>query len=328
MRVLITGGSGFIGSHCVDEALAAGHDVRVLDNFSTSTGANLAHVASEIEIVEADVRDLDATAAAIQGSDIVYHLAALGSVPRSISDPVSTNDNNVTGTLNVLLAARDAGVGRVVFSSSSSVYGANPNLPKREEMSGDPLAPYALSKLAGEHYCRLFTELYGLDTVRVRFFNVFGPRQMADHVYAAVIPRFVQAAIDRTLIEVHGDGLQSRDFTYVRNVAGGLAKLRDAPTDAVSGQAFNMAAGRSTDLLTVLRRIGDCLGTEMAWEHVESRKGDIKNSLADNSAAARQFGYEPTIDVLEGIKLTVDYFLEMQNDRPDVAASSPVHERS
>src|SRR4051794_19183850 len=241
MNVLVTGGAGFIGSHVVRRLLTAGRDVRVIDNLSTGHRSNLSDVASEIELLTDDIRGLTSVSKAMQGCGAVVHLAALPSVPRSIDDPAATHHANATGTLNVLLAARDAGVSRVVFASSSSVYGAAAELPKRESMTPLPISPYAVSKLAAEHYCRSFFEVFGLETVALRYFNVFGPRQDAHSEYAAVIPRFIQDFREGTPPVIFGDGEQSRDFTYVDNVAeANLAALGKA---GVGGGGFNAPRG-------------------------------------------------------------------------------------
>lgn len=304
MTVLVTGGAGFIGSHLVDALLGAGRPVRVLDNLATGSRENLAHVAAEIDFHEADLRDVAAVEAAVSSCEAVVHLGALGSVPRSVDDPRTSQAVNVDGTLNVLLAARDHDVGRVLLSSSSSVYGRDPRLPKTEEMTGPTVSPYALTKLAGEEYLRLFHELYGLDTVRVRFFNVFGPRQTAEHVYAAVIPKFIAAALQGEPLEVHGDGLQSRDFTYVDNVVNGLLAALDAPAERVTGRAFNLACGESTSLLRVIELLEGLHDGPITSRHQPARPGDIRHSLADNTAAREAFGYEATIDVAEGVRRT------------------------
>src|SRR5579862_2206059 len=252
-RTLVTGGAGFIGSHLVDASLKRGAAVRVLDNFVTGSRDNLAPLAAHIEMLEGDLRDIETCRRACQGIDTVYHLAALGSVPRSVEDPFTTNAANVLGTLNLLAAARDQGVRRLVFSSSSSVYGDTPTLPKHESMRPAPRSPYAVSKLAGEEYCRAFYLTYGLETVVLRYFNVFGPRQSPRSQYAAVIPRFASALLKGESPIIYGDGLQSRDFTYVTNVV--QANFRAAEAENAVGMVFNIACGEQITVLQMLRDI-------------------------------------------------------------------------
>jgi len=309
-RVVVTGGAGFIGSHAVDAYLAAGYEVSVFDDLSTGSLDNIAHVANKIEFIKADLRDLDALHAAFAGGDVVLHLGALGSVPRSVADPGTTHDVNATGTLNVLLAARDNGVGRVIFSSSSSVFGSNRELPKTEDMTGSPLSPYATTKRTGEDYCRQFGEFYGLDVVVVRFFNVFGPRQAADHVYAAVIPKFIDAALRGDRAEIHGDGLQSRDFTYVGNAIDGLMLLSDMENKELAGQTFHLACGQSVSLLQILNELDALVGSPVGRNHVATRPGDIKDSLADISKLCERTGYRPQLNVAQGLEKTLEWFRE------------------
>src|SRR3954454_10924138 len=242
-RALVTGGGGFIGSHLVDRLLRDGHDVRVLDNFATGRRENLLHVISDIELVEGDLQSYERAHTAVRDCDVVLHQAALPSVPRSVQDPLTSNAVNVIGTLNVLLAARDSGVKRVVFASSSSVYGANPTLPKRESDSTLPISPYASSKLAGENYCRSFSRVYDLETVALRYFNIFGTRQDPLSQYAAVVPRFITLALSGQPPTIFGDGTQSRDFTFVDNAVHANLLAAEAPADAVDGLAFNVATG-------------------------------------------------------------------------------------
>src|SRR3954467_14820574 len=258
-RVLVTGGAGFIGSHLVDALLERGDDVRVLDNFSTGDRRNLLHVAQHIEIVEGDLRSFERVLTAVQGCEVVFHQAALPSVPRSIQDPLSSSEVNVTGTLNVLLAARDAGVRRVVYASSSSVYGSTaPREVKREDMPVAPLSPYGVAKFAGEAYCSSFHEVYGLETVSLRYFNVFGPRQSPISEYAAVIPNFFAAAFLAERPVVYGDGEQSRDFTYVDNVVS--ANLAAASALAAAGQVFNVACGATHSVNSLISHIARLVG--------------------------------------------------------------------
>ncbi len=303
---LVTGGAGFIGSHIVERLLADGQKVRVLDNFSTGKHTNLAPFQGRIELVEGDLRDAGALARAVEGCEVVYQQAALRSVPRSIDDPLANNDVNVTGILQLLVAAKRAGVRRVVYASSSSVYGDDPSLPKVETQTPRPISPYAASKIMGEYYCRIYSQLYGLETVSMRYFNVFGPRQDPESKYAAVIPRFITAALAGEPAEVHGDGLQSRDFTYVDNVVDANLLAGTAPD--VSGEAFNIACGGRFTLLDVLSAIEKGLGHPVARKHEEARAGDVKHTLADISKARRMLGYEPKVDFEEGMRRTVDWF--------------------
>ncbi len=306
-RYLVTGGAGFIGSNIVDELLHRGHGVRVLDDFSNGLQGNLAHVREDVEVVEGDIRDREAVARAMAGIDRVLHLAALGSVPRSIEDPANSNAVNVTGTMNVLVAARDAGVRRVVFSSSSSVYGENPTLPKHEGLATVPISPYATSKLAGESYTRVFARCYPLETVALRYFNVFGPRQRPDSAYAAVIPRFMQWARDGQALVIHGDGEQSRDFTYVDNVVS--ANLLAAEVEGVSGEVFNIACGERYSLLDIVAAIEAACGHALERRHVDSRAGDVRHSEADIQAATSRLGFRVQVGFREGLARTWEAFL-------------------
>lgn len=296
---LVTGGGGFIGSSLAERLLAEGYAVRVLDNFATGRRENLAGVSGEIDLVEGDIQSYERAHNAVRGCDLVFHLAALPSVPRSVQDPLTSNATNVIGTLNVLLASRDEDVRRVVYASSSSLYGENPDLPKREEMALRPIAPYAVSKLAGEGYCRSFTRVYGLDTVALRYFNIFGPRQDPNSQYSAVIPRFVTAVLGGERPTIHGDGEQSRDFTYVDNAVD--ANLCAARAEGVAGEAFNIACGERISLNAVLAELGRQTGREVEADHTEGRPGDVPHSLADISKAREGLGYEPAIDVQEGL---------------------------
>ncbi len=306
MRFLVTGGAGFIGSNIVEELLQRGETVRVFDNFSTGKRENLAAFRERIELVEGDLRDGPTVRQAAEGVDYVLHQAAIPSVPRSVDDPLETDAVNVTGTLNLLLAARDAGVRRVVFASSCAVYGDEPTLPKREDMLPWPKSPYAVSKLAGEHYCRTFSEVYGLETVALRYFNVFGPRQDPASDYAAVIPRFITRLLREEAPIVYGDGLQSRDFVYVANVV--QANLLAATAPGVAGRVFNIAGGERYTLLDLIRILNDVLGTAVAPIHEDSHPGDVRHSQADIGAAQRALGYRPTIDFAEGIRQTIEWY--------------------
>ena len=301
--MLVTGGGGFIGSHLVDRLHRDGHEVRVLDNFATGRRENLLGLIGSIELVEGDVQSYERASAAVRGVDVVFHQAALPSVPRSVQDPLTSNATNVTGTLNVLLAARDEGVRRVVFASSSSVYGANPELPKREEMATLPIAPYAVAKLAGESYCRSFTHVFGLETVALRYFNVFGPRQDPLSQYAAVVPIFITAALDGSQPVIFGDGEQSRDFTYIDNVVE--ANVRAMHAEEVAGATFNVAAGERTSLNRLIELIAEITGRPLAPRHEPPRPGDVHHSEADVSRAERQLGYVPIVSLDEGLRRTI-----------------------
>ena len=301
---LVTGGAGFIGSNVIDELLARGHRVRVLDNFATGCRENISHVADDIELIEGDIQSYERVHNAAKGADVVIHLAALPSVPRSVQDPLTTHQVNTTGTLNVLLAARDEGVRRVVIASSSSVYGANPALPKREDMLLLPISPYGVSKLTAERYCMAFTQVYGLETVSLRYFNVFGPRQNPNSQYSAVIPKFINLARSGRRPTINGDGKQTRDFTYVRNVVEGTLSAAIAP--AASGSAMNMACGASHSLLDLVDTIGRVLGIRVECDFGPERAGDIRDSYAAISLARELIGFEPHVSLDEGIELLVN----------------------
>ncbi|MHC5034607.1 MAG: SDR family oxidoreductase [Planctomycetota bacterium] len=299
---LVTGGAGFIGSHIVDALLAEGHRVRVLDNFATGRRENLAHVMDKIELIEGDVRDQEAVHRAVQGAEYVLHQAALPSVPRSIKDPLATHEVNATGTLNILLAARESGVKRVVYASSSSVYGDTPELPKREDMTPRPKSPYAVSKLAGEHYCQAFWEAYGLETVCLRYFNVFGPRQAPDSPYAAVIPLFISALLNGGRPRIYGDGEQTRDFTFVANVV--QANLLAATAPEAAGAVCNVACGKRTSLLALLTMLGELVDKTPDPVCEDPRPGDVRHSLASIEQAGHSLGYEPRETLQDGLRRT------------------------
>ena len=305
LRVLVTGGAGFIGSHVVDALLAAGHEVRVLDNFATGDRRNLMHVGGDVEIVEGDIRSYERAHAAVKGCEIVFHQAALPSVPRSIADPLTSNEVNVGGTLNVLLAARDAGVRRVVYASSSSVYGATPGDVKREDMAVAPLSPYGVAKCAGEAYCLSFHETYGIETVALRYFNVFGPRQNPFSEYSAVIPTFMAALLIGSPATIYGDGLQSRDFTYVENVVD--ANLRAAFTPAAGGHVVNVACGGAHTVLDLLREISIVADREATVVHELPRVGEVRLSQADIAKARELLGYRPFVELREGLARTFEH---------------------
>jgi UDP-glucose 4-epimerase len=302
---LVTGGAGFIGSHLVEGLVSRGHAVRVLDNFSTGSRENLAPFHDRIELIEADLTDLDAVRTAARDTEVVFHQGALASVPRSVADPLATHQACAGGTLNVLLAAREAGVRRVVYAASSSAYGNSERLPKRETDPTLPLSPYAVAKLAGEQYCAAFSHVYGMETVRLRYFNVFGPRQSPDSPYAAVIPLFIQAILTGRSPVIHGDGLQSRDFTYVDDVI--QANLLAATAPRASGKVYNIACGKRTTLLDLVARINALLGKDIPSLHDDPRPGDVRHSQADISRARAELGYDPRFDIERGLRRCVQY---------------------
>jgi nucleoside-diphosphate-sugar epimerase len=303
-RVMVTGGAGFIGSHLVDRLLGDGHDVVALDDLSTGSRENLATAAGAVEFIEGDIRDLNALRTAADGADVVFHLAALPSVPRSIKSPTDSHGVNATGTLNVLIAARDANVRRVIYASSSSIYGDTPELPKREDMTPLPLSPYAVSKLAGELYCRTFHHVYGLETVALRYFNVFGPRQCSDSEYAAVIPKFIQRLLDGEATQIFGDGEQTRSFAYVADVVEASVRAATAPA---SGETVNIAGGERITINQLDAMLRELVPTESAGEPVYGppRAGDVRHSYADLSKAERLLGYEARTPLEEGLRETV-----------------------
>ena len=303
VRVLVTGGAGFIGSHLVDRLLREGAAVRVLDSFATGRRENLAHL-QDIEIVEGDIRSYERAHNAVRGCEVVLHQAALPSVPRSIQDPLTTHAVNSTGTLNVLLASRDAGVSRVVYASSSSVYGSGEQLPKTEDQTPAPISPYAVSKLAGEGLCRTFTRIYDLDCVSLRYFNVFGPRQDPRSQYAAVIPNFVTAALEGTPPVVFGDGEQSRDFTYVENVVE--ANLLAMRSSAGAGDVFNIACGERITINGVLGLLGEICGEALEPVHRAARPGEVRHSHAAIDRAREKFGYTASVSLEEGLRRTYE----------------------
>ncbi|HYC79021.1 MAG TPA: SDR family oxidoreductase [Planctomycetota bacterium] len=306
MKCLVTGGAGFIGSNLVDALVARGDDVRVFDNFSTGERSNLAGVARAIETVEGDLRDVEAVRAACRGRDVVFHLAAMPSVPRSIEDPATSFDVNVRGTFHVFAAAREAGVTRVVYSASSSAYGDTPTLPKIESMPPAPKSPYAADKLYGETLCRVYSGVYGMECAALRYFNIFGPRQRPDSAYAAVIPRFVDAFRRGERPTIYGDGEQSRDFTFVANAV--RANLLAAERDGLGGRVFNVGNGVRTTLNELLRVIAVEMGTKPDARYEPERAGDVKHSLADIGLARRELGYQPAVSLEEGLKATVAWF--------------------
>jgi len=304
MRVLVTGGAGFIGSHIVDALVADDHDVTVLDDLDTGFREN---VNARARLVIGSVADEDLVRDTMQGCDLVFHQAAHKAVLRSVERPLITDTVNTHGTLTILKAALDAGVGRVVHASSSSVYGGAATLPTTETEPTNPRSPYAVSKLAAEHYCRIFNDLYGLETVALRYFNVYGARQRPDATYAAVIPLFVDALLRGRRPVVHGDGLQSRDFTYISDVVDANLAAAAAPATQCAGRVYNIAGGAACTLLDVLRILGDLLGVVPDPQFVEPRPGDVRHSRADASAAARDLGFRTRVGLDDGLELTVDW---------------------
>ena len=305
MKALVTGGAGFIGSNIVDRLVADGADVRVLDDLSTGYGDNVNPAA---ELIEGDIADPNAVAKAVDGCEVVFHQAAHRAVFRSVEYPLQTDRANVAGTLTVLVGARDAGARRVVAASSSSVYGGLAPMPTPESSPLTPRSPYAVTKLTGEHYCRVFSELYGLETVCMRYFNVYGPRQRPDSQYAAVIPLFIRALRDGTPAEVHGDGGQTRDFTYIDDVVAANLRAATAPAEACSGKADNIAGGREYSLLDLLGILEGILGVQGERRHTDPRPGDVRHTRADISAAQRDLGHSPEVGFAEGLERTVAWF--------------------
>jgi nucleoside-diphosphate-sugar epimerase len=309
MRVLVTGGAGFIGSNLVDELLARGDDVRVLDNFSSGHRRNIAGALDEVELIEGDLRSYERVNSGVRGCELVFHQGALPSVPRSVQDPLTSSAVNVGGTLNVLLAARDHEVRRVVFASSSSIYGDLPGLPRTEDMPVSPVAPYAVSKLAAEHYCHVSTKVYGLETVSLRYFNVFGDRQDPLSHYSAVIPRFVTAMRAGRSPVIFGDGKQSRDFTYVGNVVSASLLAAEAP--GAAGLAFNIATGESHSLNELVATLNRLMGTDVPPTYSAPRPGDIEHSWADISRAREVLGYRPEVGFEQGLRAAIRAYEEL-----------------
>lgn len=304
--ILVTGGAGFIGSHIATALVERGDRVRVLDNLSTGFKANMAGIIDRIEFIEGDLLDEKAVAKAVEGVDCVFHEAALASVPRSVANPLASHAHCVTGTVTLLNAARLAKVRRVVYAASSSAYGDQPYCSKREIDLPAPLSPYAAAKLACEYYCQAFTATYGLETVAIRYFNVFGPRQDPNSEYSAVIPRFITAMLSGKQPVIYGDGGQSRDFTFVANVVKANLLAADAP--GVGGRMFNAANGKSTDLLTLIRLLNELLGLNVKPIHEPARVGDVRESLADITNARKFLKYEPEVDFEEGLRRSIEYY--------------------
>ena len=303
---LVTGGAGFIGSNIVDELVRRGEDVRIIDNLSTGCAENLATVRGRITLCEADIRDLEAIRPQFSGADYVIHAAALPSVPRSIADPLITNAVNIDGTLNVLVAARDAKVKRLVFAASSSAYGDDPTLPRVESQCPCPLSPYALTKLAGEHYCRIFHKVYGLETVALRYFNIFGPRQNPDSPYTGVLSLFIAAYLRGETPMIFGDGEQSRDFTFVENAVD--ATLRACTASGAAGNVINVGAGERYTLNETIGLLNGILGRKVVPRYDAPRPGDVRHSHADISRASRVLGHQPKVSFEEGLRRTAKWY--------------------
>ncbi len=308
MRILVTGGAGFIGSHLAEKLVGLGHEVIVLDDLSTGREENIAHLRDSITFIKGSITDRALLSRVMEGVQVVFHQAALGSVPRSVEDPVTTHEVNITGTFNVLLAARDAGVKRVVYAASSSAYGDTPVLPKVETMLPNPLSPYAVSKLVGEYYCQVFTRVYGLETVSLRYFNVFGPRQNPHSQYAAVIPKFITAALKDEPLSVFGDGEQSRDFTYIDNVV--QANLLAMASPHAVGKVYNVACGGRYTLNELIRQLEAIFGRQLEVQYLPPRAGDVKHSEASIAEAQRDLGYRVLVSFEEGLKRTVGWYMD------------------
>jgi len=315
LRILVTGGGGFIGSHLTEALLRRGYLVRVLDNFSTGKRGNLAFGKkyASFEVVHGDISNRAACRKAMKGIQYVFHQAALPSVQRSVEDPGLTNLVNAVGTLNILTAAKDAGVRRVIYAASSSAYGDTPTLPKKEKMPPNPLSPYALQKYMGEEYCRLFSQLYGLETVSLRYFNIFGPRQDPASLYSAVIPKFIDAFVHGRRPTIYGDGKQSRDFTYIDNVV--RANLLALSAKHLHGEVVNVACGSRISLNQLVKMLKQIFGSKISPMYSKPREGDVKHSLADISRARKVLSYKPLVDFEAGLRRTVDYFLKPSSSR-------------
>jgi len=309
-RYLVTGGAGFIGSHIAEELATKGFLVRIVDNFLTGKEENISSFLDRIELIRGDIRDLELCREVVKDVDYVLHQAALPSVPRSVEDPLLTNAINIEGTLNILLASRDASAKKVVFASSSSVYGDDEHLPKKEGLEGNPLSPYAITKLTGEKYCQVFSEIYGLATVCLRYFNVFGPRQDPFSQYAAVIPNFITRLLSDKAPIIHGDGEQSRDFTHVANVVE--ANLQAALAPDVSGQVFNLGNGVQTSVNGLAKTLTELTKKDIEPVHEDERPGDVKHSFADISKAEALLNYKPRVSLEDGLLRTIEWFKDQQ----------------
>lgn len=305
---LVTGGAGFIGSNIAQALLARGDKVRVLDNLSTGHKSNVTAAGSGIELIEGDITDAATVAKAVKGVDCIFHEAALASVPRSVENPLATNAACVTGTLTMLDEARKAGVRRLVYAASSSAYGDQPTSSKRESDLPAPISPYGAAKFAGESYCQAFWHTYKFETVCIRYFNVFGPRQDPNSQYSAVIPLFITAMLAGRQPTVYGDGQQSRDFTFIENVVHGNLLAADAKAELVCGRTFNVANGRTTSLLQLIELLNKFLGTSIKPVHAAARVGDVKESLADITQARQRLAYEPQVSFEEGLKRSIEYY--------------------
>ncbi|MCX5790561.1 MAG: SDR family oxidoreductase [Elusimicrobia bacterium] len=305
---LVTGGAGFIGSNIAEELARQGKRVRVLDNLSTGKRSHMASFIDRVDFMKGDIRDLDACRRAMKGVDYVCHQAAIRSVPKSVDRPTESHDCNATGTLNMLIAARDAKVKRFVYASTSSAYGDDTKFPQKEEYRPAPLSPYGASKLCGEHYCIIFTKAYGLETIAMRYFNVFGPRQDPESLYSAVIPKFMEQAYYGKPLEVHWDGKQSRDFTHVKNVVS--ANILAAKSKKGIGEMMNIANGRSYSLVDIIRVLEKIVGRKLEQHHTPKRAGDVRKTWADISKAERLLGYKPVMGFEDGLKDTWSYFLD------------------
>jgi len=306
-RALVTGGAGFIGSHLADELIRQGARVRIIDNFVTGYRENLEEISGDFDFIEADLNDDESLQSAISDVEIVFHQAALPSVPRSVDNPRETHQACVNGTFNLLVKAKESGVRRVIYAASSSAYGDQPTLPKIETMSPDPLSPYAAAKLMGEYYCRVFNRVYGLETLSLRYFNVFGPRQDPSSMYSGVISRFIDALMKGTQPVIYGDGDQTRDFTYIANVVD--ANIRASETNSGVGQVVNVANGEKVSLIALLETLKRITGKEdVTAEHMPERRGDVKHSQADNSRAVEWLGYEKLVGLEEGLRKTIEWW--------------------
>lgn len=306
MKFLVTGGAGFIGSNIAEELLKRGNSVRVLDNFSTGRRENIKDFLNDLELIEGDICNYDAVVKSVKGIEVILHQAALPSVPRSIIDPIKSNEVNVNGTLNILNAAKDNGVKRVVFASSSSIYGDTPELPKHEGMIPNPLSPYAVSKLTGEKYCNVFSKIYGLETTALRYFNVFGPRQDPSSQYSAVIPKFIKAILSDEQPTIYGDGEQSRDFTYIANVVD--ANILAATKEYESGLAMNCACHDQITLNQLVNEINSLLGKRIKPKYIDPRAGDIKHSFAAIEKIKSVLGFNPSISFKDGLRKTIEWY--------------------
>ncbi len=306
METLVTGGAGFIGSHLVRGLMEKGHGVRVLDDFSSGRRKNIEPILDRIVLIEGDIADPDTCRSACEGVEVVFHEAASPSVPKSIDNPAATHRSNIEGTFNMLLAARDAKVRRFIYAASSSAYGESEQLPKIESMAPSPLSPYAVQKLTGEHYCRVFAECYGLQTLAIRYFNVFGPRQDPKSQYAAAIPAFVTSILNDQPPTIYGDGEQTRDFTYIDNVVS--ANLLAAEAERTNGEAINVACGEHVTVNAIIGQINEILGKDVRPNYVDPRPGDIKHSWADIGLARKVIGFQPICGFAEGLRRAIDWY--------------------